>query len=716
VEEQAEAIRAENTSPIPTPGEIDPATMTVNLACDAGALKAFPDGRVGGYAILFSGPSEKDLTGDYFTPKTNIVWEGKESRPALYHHGFDPELGKRTLGDGWRLKFTDKVGCWVEEQLDLRDEYEKAIHMLAAKGKLGLSTGTAGHMVKRAPDGMLELWPIVEISYTPKPAEPRTAVRPLTGAVTPLKALILPEEEAAQHRPVARQAMSKDKTRYKSSVKGAQNMGLLERIQVLVPDLSPDQVEKISAVLDMMGMSASSEAPAAGETPAPVASPDTEGKDDETIKAIRNVLGEYLGEADPQAIPDYDFTAVDGAPDYAGKSFEDFAAEDPTDAIPDSVKAVATLKYGDMDKATRAVIGDLYGLDYELKMFQQHRAFGHFLRYGDRGLTGEAQTSLKMLLLLPAQIKAMVKSGITVAEVKTDLSEAIDSLGGYLVPEDIRLDLIERLPGLTVVRPVADVMTTNRDVMSRVKVTGGDDRHVGAMRVTWVGDTPTANQAVTNPTFGVEKTPIHIAKCTVRVPMALLEDTAYPLATKIGDWATTEFALDEDEQFLIGNGIAKPMGILPGGVNGNSLTRVASGSASTITADALLTARRTLPRQYRNGAMWVMNEATASIVDKLKDGQGRYLWADGLNTGEPDRLAGYPVATDEAMPDVASSAYPLIFANMRGYQIADRVGMSLTRDETTEAEADIVKYLFRRRLGGQVAMEWAFVVMQIAAS
>jgi HK97 family phage major capsid protein len=51
-----------------------------------------------------------------------------------------------------------------------------------------------------------------------------------------------------------------------------------------------------------------------------------------------------------------------------------------------------------------------------------------------------------------------------------------------------------------------------------------------------------------------------------------------------------------------------------------------------------------------------------------------------------------------------------------GYQIADRVGMSVLRDETTHSEEDIVKFVFRRRLGGQVNRTWMFAVQKVSAT
>lgn len=141
-------------------------------------LKALGDGKVGGYLVRFSSADEPDLTGDFFTRETDFdLTDGYKSVPVLFHHGMDGTLKKRRLGRA-DLR-VDDVGVWMEAQLTLRDEYEKAVYDLVAAGKMGLSSGSASHLVERRAEGKatnITGWPIVEASITPTPAEPRTAV------------------------------------------------------------------------------------------------------------------------------------------------------------------------------------------------------------------------------------------------------------------------------------------------------------------------------------------------------------------------------------------------------------------------------------------------------------------------------------------------------------------------------------------------------------
>lgn len=138
-------------------------------------VKALEGGKVGGYLVTFGG---LDVTGDYFDNQTDF---GEYSRlPVLYHHGFDDTIKTRRIGTA-NIK-QDEIGLWAEAQLQLRDEYEKAIYELAQKGKLGWSSGAASHVTSKTADDFgnhITQWYMAEASLTPCPAEPRNEVIPL---------------------------------------------------------------------------------------------------------------------------------------------------------------------------------------------------------------------------------------------------------------------------------------------------------------------------------------------------------------------------------------------------------------------------------------------------------------------------------------------------------------------------------------------------------
>lgn len=151
------------------------------LVAFGGELKALGDGRVGGYLVVFSGPNDPDLTGDFFTKDTDFG--DAADTDVYYHHGLDQRLGRRKLTVGKATLKKDDIGVWMEGQLALRDDYEKFIHDQAAQGREGLSSGTAAHLVEREQIGKaywIKSWPLgLDGSITPTPAEPRTSIVPL---------------------------------------------------------------------------------------------------------------------------------------------------------------------------------------------------------------------------------------------------------------------------------------------------------------------------------------------------------------------------------------------------------------------------------------------------------------------------------------------------------------------------------------------------------
>lgn len=150
--------------------------MEDNLIFYGDAVKALGEGKVGGYLVRWGNPETPDLTGDFFTPDSDLGVEPESRLPVYYDHGMDSHFKHKKIGRG-KVMFDD-VGAWFEAQLEMRDEYERSIYKLAEAGKLGWSSGAAGHLVDKELVGksyLIKSWPIAEASLTPTPAEPRNA-------------------------------------------------------------------------------------------------------------------------------------------------------------------------------------------------------------------------------------------------------------------------------------------------------------------------------------------------------------------------------------------------------------------------------------------------------------------------------------------------------------------------------------------------------------
>jgi HK97 family phage major capsid protein len=68
------------------------------------------------------------------------------------------------------------------------------------------------------------------------------------------------------------------------------------------------------------------------------------------------------------------------------------------------------------------------------------------------------------------------------------------------------------------------------------------------------------------------------------------------------------------------------------------------------------------------------------------------------------------------MPDVAANAFPVLFGDFsRAYMIVDRVALAVQRDPFTQATSGNVRYVARRRVGGQVVQAEAIVKQKVSA-
>lgn len=163
--------------------------MEDNLIFYGDAVKALGEGKVGGYLVRWGNPETPDLTGDFFTPDSDLGVEPESRLPVYYDHGMDSHFKHKKIGRG-KVMFDD-VGAWFEAQLEMRDEYERSLYKLAEAGKLGWSSGAAGHLVDKELVGksyLIKAWPIAEASLTPTPAEPR-------NAAVSIKSIYQPEQE-----------------------------------------------------------------------------------------------------------------------------------------------------------------------------------------------------------------------------------------------------------------------------------------------------------------------------------------------------------------------------------------------------------------------------------------------------------------------------------------------------------------------------------------
>ncbi|MHB9880075.1 phage major capsid protein [Pacificimonas sp. ICDLI1SI03] len=310
---------------------------------------------------------------------------------------------------------------------------------------------------------------------------------------------------------------------------------------------------------------------------------------------------------------------------------------------------------------------------------------------------------------------AYLRKGMETAPELKSLNTATGAEGGYAVPVELDRMIETVMKEASPIRGIANVVT----------VGSGDYRKlaaVGGFASGWVSET--ALRAETDaPDFVEIAPPMGELYANPTASQTMLDDAAFDveswLATEIG----REFAFAEGAAFVGGTGVNMPRGFLDyastaegDGVRAfGTLQHVDTGVDGALAdGDALIDLVHSLKASHRQGAAFVMNSSTLSMVRKLKDGDGNFLWRPGLTEGAAATLLGYPVVEAEAMPDVATDAASIAFGNFRaGYVIAERAATRILRDPYTHKP--FVHFYATKRVGGAVVNSEAIKLLRFSA-
>ena len=297
------------------------------------------------------------------------------------------------------------------------------------------------------------------------------------------------------------------------------------------------------------------------------------------------------------------------------------------------------------------------------------------------------------------------------------LNTAVAAEGGYLVDPQTADTIRSLLVSTSSLRSVANVVQVDAvsfDVLiDRTEVGSG-----------WA--TEAAAQAETA-TPAIERISIklHELSAMPKASQRLLDDSAFDVEGWLAGKIATRFIRAEAAAFVNGDGIDKPRGILlppkvanaswTWGSLGYVPTEAAADFAAANSADCIVNLVYALGADYRANGTFVMNSKTAGAVRKMKDADGRFMWSDGLQAGEPPRLMGYAVLICEDMPDVAANAYPIAFGDFAsGYTIAERPDLRILRDPFS-AKPHVLFYA-NKRVGGDITDFAAIKLLKVAVS
>ncbi|MGZ2429593.1 phage major capsid protein [Rhizobium redzepovicii] len=300
---------------------------------------------------------------------------------------------------------------------------------------------------------------------------------------------------------------------------------------------------------------------------------------------------------------------------------------------------------------------------------------------GQHSITADQQ---KALAAVTAEYKAM---GI-----------ANDTTGGYLAPIEYIREIIK---GVTDVSPARTLSRVRQTASKAITI----PKRTGQFAAQWVADQGTKSET-DGLRYGMWEIPTHEMYALIDISNQNLEDSAFNMEAEINFEATEQFAVAEGAAFVSGNGVGKPLGFLDAS---SGLSENVSGSAVTIAdvdgqANGLLALKYALKTAYARNATWALNRTTLGSVRRLKDAQKGYIWMPGIG-GQPNTIDGDPYVEVPDMPSEGAGAYPIAYGDFaRAYTLVDRIQMEMLRDPYTQATSGNIRFIFRRRLGGQVTL------------
>lgn len=285
------------------------------------------------------------------------------------------------------------------------------------------------------------------------------------------------------------------------------------------------------------------------------------------------------------------------------------------------------------------------------------------------------------------------------------LNAGTPASGGYVTAPEYSTKIIEKLVQFSPLRGLASTMTIGG---SEVYIPTLEDGIAGG----WV--TETGARPSTEPTFDQIGISAYEYAGYVPVSRQLLEDSFIDLQAFLSTHIIKQFGKAEATSFVTGDGNGKPTGLLhtPGDYG-----FVAADSDGSDILDAVIAAFYDLPGAYASNGSWLMRRETMGVIRAAADNATKgTLWSDSLANGTPATLLGRPVYESvdmDLLPTAVGTKYPIAFGDIASaYQIVDRVGVGIQRDDFTGADNGIVKFRARRRVGGAPLLSEAVILVK----
>jgi HK97 family phage major capsid protein len=265
-----------------------------------------------------------------------------------------------------------------------------------------------------------------------------------------------------------------------------------------------------------------------------------------------------------------------------------------------------------------------------------------------------------------------------------------DANGGYIVPEPMHAELIEKIRKNDPIFGRATVFNLTGDptIVLPFKASHGVATNAAETDARVEQNAPT----FTGPTL----TCYDYYSDQRATQLAL--DAVPNLENMLVQWMYEDIQEQAGADAVAGDGATKIKGLF---AETASYTTKLSGVAGALANTNFLTVQFALPMKYRRDAVWLMSGATLSVVAAFSHPAASStvpLATQDPNTGEY-RILGKPVVETDSAPAIGAANYPVAFANIgAAYAVGIHRNTTILRDPYTATPK--IRFYSLARLGG----------------
>ncbi len=258
------------------------------------------------------------------------------------------------------------------------------------------------------------------------------------------------------------------------------------------------------------------------------------------------------------------------------------------------------------------------------------------------------------------------------------------NVGGYTIAPDTRFygQIVEALKSFGGMLS-APVTTLDTDTGADLPFPTVDDTSNVGAQVAEAG----AHTGGTDVTVGQLTLKAYVVSSKiVKISQQLLQDSSASIDAFVARALGIRVARKLNALLTTGAGTSTIQGIAYAGA---SVGRTcAAGFVTTVSPDDLLRLKHSVDPAYRDNAAvrWMFNDTSLLTIALLKDGDGQYIWKQGMTDGSPDRLFGKPIQINQDMPDMGASAKPVAFGDFSQYYFRRVKGIQVVRLNELYAE------------------------------